>query len=75
MCRHAIQSEGSVTFYAFIRSGACACRSVANSVTLDTAIRIVDPVSAYCRLSANEEEPSELYALLKHVLRLPERPL
>jgi transcription-repair coupling factor (superfamily II helicase) len=38
-------------------------------------IRVVDQATAYCRLADHEEEPAELYALLKHLLRFPERPL
>jgi transcription-repair coupling factor (superfamily II helicase) len=38
-------------------------------------IRIVDSATAYCRLSSGEDEQPELYALLKHLLRFPERPL
>jgi transcription-repair coupling factor (superfamily II helicase) len=38
-------------------------------------IRVVDQATAYCRLSGHEEPPAELFALLKHLLRLPERPL
>ena len=36
-------------------------------------LRIVDGVSAYYRLDPGEEEPLDLYDVLKHVLRLPER--
>jgi transcription-repair coupling factor (superfamily II helicase) len=39
----------------------------------DGRIRVVDAVTAYCRLSAAEEEPLELFGLLKELLRLPER--
>jgi transcription-repair coupling factor (superfamily II helicase) len=38
-------------------------------------IRVVDEASAYCRLHGPEEEPAALYGLLKHLLRLPERPV
>jgi len=36
-------------------------------------VRVVDQATAYLRLQGNEDQPAELYALLKHVLRLPER--
>ena len=36
-------------------------------------IRVIDAATAYCRLSGKEEEAAELYELLKHLLRLPER--
>jgi transcription-repair coupling factor (superfamily II helicase) len=38
-------------------------------------VRVVDGSTAYLRLRGREDEPTELYALLKHVLRFPERPL
>jgi transcription-repair coupling factor (superfamily II helicase) len=38
-------------------------------------IRVVDQASAYCRLRGAEDEPHKLFALLKHLLRLPERPV
>jgi transcription-repair coupling factor (superfamily II helicase) len=38
-------------------------------------LRIVDEATAYFRLSPAETEPEALYACLKHLLRLPERPL
>jgi transcription-repair coupling factor (superfamily II helicase) len=41
----------------------------------DGRIRVVDQAAAYCRLKGNEDEPLEFYTLLKHLLRLPERPL
>ena len=36
-------------------------------------LRIVDGASAYFRLQPDELEPAQLYACLKHLLRLPER--
>jgi len=38
-------------------------------------IRVIDQVTAYCRLRADEDEPPQLYSLLKHLLRFPDRPL
>jgi hypothetical protein len=38
-------------------------------------LRIVDSTSAYFRLRPDEAAPAELFAGLKHLLRLPERPL
>jgi transcription-repair coupling factor (superfamily II helicase) len=38
-------------------------------------VRIVDDHSAYFRLRGKEDEPPQLYAVLKDLLRLPERPL
>jgi transcription-repair coupling factor (superfamily II helicase) len=38
-------------------------------------IRVVDANTAYCRLQGREDEPNNLYALLKHLLRFPERQL
>jgi transcription-repair coupling factor (superfamily II helicase) len=38
-------------------------------------VRIVDDHSAYFRLRGREDEPERLYAVLKDLLRLPERPL
>jgi transcription-repair coupling factor (superfamily II helicase) len=38
-------------------------------------IRVVDDATAYCRLEGTEDEPAELFALLQHLLRFPERPL
>jgi transcription-repair coupling factor (superfamily II helicase) len=38
-------------------------------------VRIVDDNSAYFRLRGREDEPERLYAVLKDLLRLPERPL
>jgi len=38
-------------------------------------LRVVDAESAYLRLAAAEAEPAALYTSLKHLLRLPERPL
>jgi transcription-repair coupling factor (superfamily II helicase) len=38
-------------------------------------LRVVDQATAYLRLKGDEDEPPQLFALLKQVLRLPERPL
>src|SRR5262249_17954620 len=38
-------------------------------------IRVVDESTAYFRLGPEEAEPEGLYATVKHLLRLPERPL
>jgi transcription-repair coupling factor (superfamily II helicase) len=38
-------------------------------------VRVVDGSTAYLRLRGAEDDPAGLYALLKHVLRFPERPL
>jgi transcription-repair coupling factor (superfamily II helicase) len=38
-------------------------------------LRVVDGTSAYFRLAPAEAEPEALYSCLKHLLRLPERPL
>ena len=38
-------------------------------------LRVVDEATAYFRLSPAETEPEALYASLKHLLRLPQRPL
>jgi transcription-repair coupling factor (superfamily II helicase) len=38
-------------------------------------LRVVDEATAYFRLSPAETEPEALYSCLKHLLRLPERPL
>ncbi len=38
-------------------------------------LRVVDQATAYLRLRGDEHEPLQLFALLKHLLRLPERPL
>jgi transcription-repair coupling factor (superfamily II helicase) len=38
-------------------------------------IRVVDDATAYCRLEGTQDEPAELFALLQHLLRFPERPL
>jgi transcription-repair coupling factor (superfamily II helicase) len=38
-------------------------------------IRVVDDATAYCRLEGTEDGPPELFALLQHLLRFPERPL
>ncbi len=41
----------------------------------DGRLRIVDADSAYFRLAPAEIEPAALHAALKHLLRLPERPV
>jgi hypothetical protein len=38
-------------------------------------VRVVDGKAAYLRLRGQEDGPTELYELLKHVLRFAERPL
>jgi hypothetical protein len=38
-------------------------------------LRIVDAESGYFRLRPEEYEPLGLYASIKHLLRLPDRPL
>jgi transcription-repair coupling factor (superfamily II helicase) len=38
-------------------------------------LRVVDAGSAYFRLEPSEMDPKPLYACLKHLLRLPERPV
>jgi hypothetical protein len=38
-------------------------------------LRVVDGVTAYYRLKPEQYEPLALYESVKHLLRLPERPL
>jgi hypothetical protein len=41
----------------------------------ESRLRIVDAQSAYFRLTPEEYDPLTLFATIKHLLRLPERPV